>query len=311
MKMNSIIGFAILIIGTFIIIIVSILLIATLWQNQKIQGTISPIIDWLTPHNFSIKDLIQTATSIVAILIAIYALTKDSVRDNESSKRYSESVSLEKTQHVEIMNVYSEQIKLLEKYGESADSMLEQQKLQAKIAELQFENQKILTQPGINLNFQIQDTLNTEFEFDNDKWIMPELIIQLHNFGNRIAKDVKIEVRIISPLTRKIHYFQQENDSYIYPNATLNKFYFPAINLKDKDFFLMVIDIQWTDEFNNNKVFKNRVLEKCLREKNNFYTIGTATGAHIELIEDILKKPNKIFSNSPILRDYMYKVYNK
>lgn len=209
------------------------------------------------------------------------------------------------------MNVYSEQIKLLEKYGESADSMLEQQKLQAKIADLQFENQKILTQPGINLNFQIQDTLNTQLDFDNDKWIMPELIIQLYNFGNRIAKDVKIEVRIISPLARKIHHFQQENDSYVYPNATLNKFYFPAVNLKDKNFFLMVIDIQWTDEFNDNKLFKERLYEKCLRERNNFYTIGTATGAHLELIKDILNKPNKTFSNSPVLRDYMYKVYNK
>lgn len=57
MKMNSIIGFAILIIGTFSIILIGILLITVLWQNQKIQGTISPIIDWLTPKKFSNKGL--------------------------------------------------------------------------------------------------------------------------------------------------------------------------------------------------------------------------------------------------------------
>ena len=311
MKINSLIGLFLILFGTCAILIISMFLISSLWQNQKIQEMISPLIDKLTFNKLPLKDFIQTTISIFAILIAIFALTKDSIRDNESSKRYSESVHREKVQHKEIVNVYQKQVDLLEKYSENADSMLEMLKKQASIADLQFENQKILTQPGVNINFQIQDTLKTIIFYDNDKWIMPEIICKLYNFGSRSAKDVSLTVRVISPVTRKVHYFDQSIHSYLYPNATLESLYFPVIDYKDKNFFLFVIYLEWIDEFNNNKLFQKHIFQKCIREKSNFYTIGEATGEHLELIETIIKEPRKIVKNDPIIREFMYKTFNK
>lgn len=309
--MNSGIWIIILLVGTIAIIGICILLILLLWQNQKIQESVTPLMNWFSLSKISIKDIIQTATSVIAILIAIYALTKDSLRDNDSSKRYSASVKMEKQQHQEIMAVYADQKELLLKYNQSADSMLEQQKTQAEIAKLQFKNQVILTQPGVNINYQVRDDLNTSLDFDNENWIMPEVIFQLNNFGSRIAKDVILEARFISPVTKKIHHFRKSIDPFLYPKATMNKLYYPIIDSKEKSFFLMVVDLEWTDEFNNNKRTKQRLVKKCIREGNNFYTVGVATGAHLNIVNDVLRNPAKVINGSEEIRKYMFDTYNR
>ncbi|MDX1830510.1 MAG: hypothetical protein R3342_13300 [Lutibacter sp.] len=301
--MNNYLWISILIIVTIIIILTSIFIIYLLWKNQTFSV--------LSEKNISIKDIIQTTTSIIAILIASYALTKDSIRDKESSIRYKESIETEKIQHNEIIKVYDEQKELLLKYKESSDLMLEQLKMQAKIAKQQFENQKILTQPGVNINFQAQDTLNTNLEFENNQWLMPEVILQLHNFGGRIAKNVKTKIKFISPNTRMVHEMSQQIDPFLYPNAKMLKYNFPVINIQDRNFFMLVVELEWKDKFNNNKKEKRILYQKCLRENNGFYTIGTANGEHLDLIKEILANPSKTINPNKIIRKYMYDTYNK
>jgi hypothetical protein len=273
---------------------------------QRIQKLVKSLLGWFKLNR------IQTFTSLLAIMLAIYALTKDSIRDNESSQRYSESVNREKKQHQEIMDVYAEQKKLLLKYNESADLMLGQLKTQAEIAKLQFENQKIITQPGVNINkIQIQDTLNTSLEFEGDNWIMPEVVLPLYNFGNRTAKDVTVIARFISPIAKNIHYIKKDTILFLYPKATIAAMYYPVINSKEKNFFLIVIDLGWTDKFNNNKKIEQRLFYKCLRQKNNFYLIGTAEEVYQRDLLDILDNPSKVIISSEILRKYMYDVYHR
>lgn len=309
--MNSFFGFSILLIGNIIIVLISIFIISILWKSGKGEEYTSAFLETFSNSNISIKDLIQTIASIVAILLASYALTKDSIRDKDSSERYSETSKIEKLQHQEIIEVYNEQKELLIKYKESSDLMLEQLKIQAKVANLQFENQKILTQPGVNINNQVQDFKNTYLKFENEEWLMPEVIIQLHNFGARIAKDVKTEIKFISPNSKMIHHMNQNTEPFLYPNTKMLKYNYPIVNLKDKNFFMFVIYLEWTDEFNNNKKVKQVLYNKCLREANGSYTVGTATGEHLKLIEDILNNPLKKVNSSEIIRKYMYDTFNK
>lgn len=311
MKVSNMMYFGIILILTIAIIALCIYIILSLWQNQKVQELLSPFFRWISLKEISLKDIIQTTVSILAILIAVFALTKDSVRDSESSKRYSESVSREKNQHKEIMDVYSEQKDLLLKYNQSADSMIEQLRIQAEISKLQFENQKILTQPGVNIGFHIQDTLRTSLNFEDDNWIMPEVIFRMYNFGNRIAKDVTLDVKFVSPKAKKIHHFSKTIDSFIYPKASMDKLYFPIIDVQDKKFFFISIELEWTDEFNGNNKVKQHLITKCIRENSNLYTDGVATGEHIKIVNSILENPAKVVTDSKIIRKYMYDTYNK
>ncbi|MCI2228850.1 hypothetical protein MC378_06690 [Polaribacter sp. MSW13] len=309
--MNSFFWFIVLLIGTILIIIVSIFAISLLWKSGKGEDFTSTFLETFSNYKISIKDLIQTVVSIIAIFLASYAITKDSIRDKESSIRFSETSKTEKLQHKEIIKVYNEQKELLVKYKESSDLMLKQLKIQAKVAKLQFENQKILTQPGVNINSQAQDVKNTYLKFEEEEWLMPEVILQLHNFGSRIAKNVKTEIKFISPNSKTIHQMNQSTEPFLYPKAQMLKWYFPVINIKDNNFFMFVTYLEWTDEFNSNKKFKQTLYSKCLRENNGTYTIGTATGEYLKLIEEILENPSKTINNSEIIRKYMYDTFNK
>ena len=111
--MNSFLGFSILLIGSIIIVLISIFIISILWKSGKGEEYTSAFLKTFSNSNISIKDLIQTIASIVAILLASYALTKDSIRDKDSSERYSETSKIEKLQHQEIIEVYNEQKELL------------------------------------------------------------------------------------------------------------------------------------------------------------------------------------------------------
>ncbi|OFX54865.1 MAG: hypothetical protein A2046_07080 [Bacteroidetes bacterium GWA2_30_7] len=261
--------------------------------------------------DISFKDKIQIFVSLLAISIAIYANTMSSIRDSASSLRNSESVKREKQQHNEIIKIYKEQKELLEKYNQNADSMLEILKLQANIADLQFENQNIITQPGVNVTTLIQDTLNTFLNFEDEQCIMPECILKLHNYGSRIAKNVRVDVKFISPNSKIIHSLENRTIISILPKATCEKIYYPIISLKDKKFFLIVIDIVWMDEFNKNKKTIQHLLYKCIRENNDFYSDGIAERVYLNLAKKIIDNPSKIVIESKNIRKYMYDTYNK
>jgi hypothetical protein len=311
MIVKNLLEIGIVFFGICFIIAASIYFISTIFKNQKIQGIISPFANWFKKKKISINALVQSIISILALLIALYALTMDSIRDNESSIRYSESVGREKSQHSEVMNIYQKQTKLTEKYSASADSMLETLRKQSQIADMQFENQIVLTQPGININFQIQDTKKTSLLFENQNMIMPEIILEMYNYGSRAADRVSLKVQIISPKAKIIHRFDNIENLRVLPKATLNQYFYPVVAIEDKSFFLIVIDITWSDVFNKNKVFKERLYNKIIREANDYYTSGKAEEIYIDLIKQIISKPHKVVTSNPDIRNYMYKVYNK
>jgi len=310
MEIKNLLEIGITIFGTSLLIVVLIILISIFIKNDRIQNTISAIQVWFTNHNSSLGELLQSIISILALLVAIYALSTDSLRDNESSKRYSKSVNREKEQHVEIMKVYQKQTSLISKYSESADSMLELLRMQSLIADQQFENQILLTQPGLNINFRLQDTNKTFLFFKDYNWFMPELIVETFNYGNRTAKKALLNIQVVSPKARSVHSFVGEKEFYVLPKATLDKYYFPVIALEDKSFFLTAVKITWFDEFKR-KIFNQKFYNKFVREKNNFYSSGDAEKNYIELVEQIISKPSKIVTSDPKIREYMYKVYNK
>lgn len=310
MGIKIILEIGIALLGMCLLFLVGICILSTTIKSRKIKKIIFPFIRWFKTQNISFGDLTQTIISFLALLLALYALTMDSIRDNDSSKRYSESVKRDSSQHLEIINVYQKQTELIEKYSTSADSMLKVLKKQAKTADMQYENQILLTQPGVNLNYQIQDTKKTSLSYENKNWIMPKVIIEMYNYGSRTAEKVSLTVQIISPDAKCIQHFDKVENLHVLPEATLNEFYFPVIALEDKNFFLMVVDITWKDKINN-KLFKEKLYNKFIREKNDFYTFGKAEQVYIQLIDQIISNPSKIIRSNPVIRKYMYDTYNK
>jgi hypothetical protein len=255
------------------------------------------------------KDFIQTTTSIIAIIIALYVLRKDSIRDSETSMRFSQSVTLEKDQHTEIMKIYGEQRELLVKYNQSADSMLAQLAIQAKIAKLQYENQLILTQPVVIINFTIHDTLKTAFNYDNENWIMPEVKLEYFNNGNRAAKDFKLKVTFVGPNRRTIQEFNEEREPFLCSKCNVSAKFYPIIALEDKNFFFLIVDFQYTDELNHNYKPKQRYYMKCIIDKKNFYITGKMQDNQIKYLEGILNNPSKRIIVTDKILEYLTKTY--
>jgi hypothetical protein len=255
------------------------------------------------------KYFIQILISTIAIIIALYALIKDSVRDSESSIRFSQSVSLEKDQHNEIMKVYAKQNELLLKYNQSADSMLAQQEIQAKIAKLQYENQLILTQPVVIIEFAIHDTLKTAFNYDNENWIMPEVKLKYINNGGRIAKDFKLKVTFIAPNRRTIQEYNEVREPFLCAKCNNFTKFYPLIALEDKDFFFLIVDFQYTDELNLNYKPIQRYYIKCMIDKNNFYITGKMDDKQIKYLQGIMNNPLKRIIVADKILEYLNKTY--
>lgn len=292
---------AIIAIWMFFILILS--------QNQKAQRCVSPFIKCIRLKLITFKDLIHIAAPIIAILIASYALHKDSVRDNESSHRYSDSVTREKDQHNEIINVYAEQKELLIKYNQNADSMLAQLKVQAKIAKLQYENQVILTQPVVVTKLYANDTLKTSINFDNENWIMPIVKFEYANNGDRTAKDFTFGVTFISPVKRTIQKFKEVIEPFLYSKTQNFINDYPTIPWVDKNLFFIIIDSHLTDELNINYNQQERFYLECVRDKNNIYTIIKMNEAYIELSKRILNNPSKVITPNVITTKYLNETF--
>lgn len=311
MLVKILLEICIVLFGICLIIAAGVYFISTIFKNQKIISILSPFVNWFKKKKISVNELVQSIISILALLIALYALTVDSIRDSESSIRFSESVNREKSQHSEAMNIYQKQTKLTEKYSASADSMLETLRKQSQIADMQFENQMVLTQPGINIIYQIQDSKKTSLLYENQNMLMPEIILEMYNYGSRTADGVLLSAQIISPNAKIIHRFDNIDNLRVLPKATLNQYLYPIVASEDKHFFLIVIDITWLDVFNKNKVFNERLYNKFIRETNDYYTSGTAEKIYIDLVKQITSKPHKVVTSNHDIRNYMYEVYNK
>jgi hypothetical protein len=284
--------------------------ISFLWQNQKVQRHIDSFKNWVILKIIPFKYFIQILISTTAIIIALYALKKDSVRDSESSKRFSQSVSLEKDQHNEIMKVYAKQNELLLKYNQSADSMLAQQEIQAKIAKLQYENQLILTQPLVTIEFAVHDTLKTAFNYDNENWIMPEVRLKYTNSGGRIANDFKLKLTFVAPNRRTIQEFTEVREPFLCATCTNFTKFYPLIALEDKDFFLLIVDFQYTDELNLNYKPGQRYYVKCIVNKNNSYITGKMDDKQIKYLQGIMNNPSKRIILTDKILEYLRRTYN-
>lgn len=285
--------------------------IAFLWQNQKAQRYMYSFKNWVTLKIIPFKYFIQILISTTAIIIALYALKKDSVRDSESSIRFSKSVSLEKDQHNEIMKVYAEQNELLLKYNQSADSMLAQLQIQAKTSKLQYENQLILTQPVVLMDYTVHDTLKTSFNYENENWIMPEIKLKYINNGSRTAKDLRLGVTFVSPNKRTIQESEEVIEPFLCSKCTNFSDFHPIIALEDKDFFFLVVDFQYTDELNLNYKPKEHYYIKCQIDKKNFYVIWKMQDVQINYLKGILNNPSKRIIITKEILEYYTKTYHR
>lgn len=69
--MTTFLWILILLIVAFSVLLVCIFIIYSLWSNQKVNELITPIVHKISNNGISFKNLIQTTTSILAILIAV------------------------------------------------------------------------------------------------------------------------------------------------------------------------------------------------------------------------------------------------
>lgn len=265
------------------------------------------------------KELIQTIGAIfsviatlVALILSFISYSESQILKKENSIRDSITENRSRTQF-QIRNDYdSIQNGLLKKYGDNADSILGQLKIQSKITKAQYEAQIIINSPLLSFSNSLGHDANMYDSFSwkgIQKWRLPTFQFTLKNFGLMPTNKIKIKALCFYPESKIRYEFPTYNFSLPFnPKEEKPITFYPPVPIIDKDYFFMKVIITWENQ-NLPTYQENIFFYQCLF-KDNKYIIMAATDTTIDLLNLFQERSVKLEPDD-FIKLKRFDIYNK